>query len=283
MTDKELLLKSYACLRTIFAVVLGYTLIIHLLILARIPLPYSVLQSGEAGRVEFSNQVYHNYFGCLLINQGGTLLYRFTSVFTEPGVVGTFCAFFLASSNFNVKKSKKDLLFLVSGILSISLAFYIMLALIIAIKSLRSGGYKRFATLIMIVLVYIVFINVEFTNQTLVSLQNRLVITETGFAGDNRIKELAEESYQAFLHSDLKTVLLGYGFPNLKATEAAWQATTSYKESIYCLGILGYGLMIAWFIVAPIKCYKSKDKEKNVDKVGGQLSGEISENNVNKI
>ena len=192
LIDRELLLKSYDLLRTIFAVVLGYTLIIHVLLLIRIPLPYAVLQSSEAGRVEFSSQFYQNYFGCLLINQGGSLMYRFTSVFTEPGVVGTFCAFFLASSGLELKKSKKDLLFLVSGLLSFSVAFYIMLVLIIAMKALRRGGYRLFAVLAALVLAYTVFVNVDFQNAELTTLQNRLMLTETGLSGDNRIKKDAE-------------------------------------------------------------------------------------------
>lgn len=263
MTDRDILIKSFELLRKIFAIVLAYTLVIHVLLLLRVPIPYQLLQSGEAGRAEAGYQYYHNYLGCILINQSGKLMYRFTSVFTEPGVVGTFCAFFLAASGCHPKTDKRDLIFLISGILSFSVAFYVMLIIICAIKALRSGGYKVFTGLLAIVVVYAVFMNVNFSNSNLIDIQERLEITETGLAGDNRIKEAAEKSYQAFLESDTKTVLLGYGYPDSKDTAAAWQSTASYKESIYALGFLGYGLLIAWFILAPIACYKSKDRRKN--------------------
>ena len=94
-------------------------------------------------------------------------------------------------------------------------------------------------------------------------MQARLTITETGLAGDNRLKEVAEASYQAFLRSDFKTVLFGYGYPDSILEANAWQTTASYKESVYCLGVLGYGLMISWFIITPLICYKTNDKKEN--------------------
>lgn len=261
VTRREILLKSFDILRTFFAIALGYTLIIYMLILMNIPVPYVVLQSGEAGRVEAGSQFYQNYFGCLLINQGGHLLYRFTSVFTEPGVVGTFCAFFLAASNRNLLKEKRDLLFLISGILSFSVAFYVLCVIAYALKALGRGKYKFLAFLLGITAVYFIFVSIDFSSTSLSNLQERLTFTDSGLAGDNRIKEAAEASYQAFLRSDLKTVLLGYGYPD--SNLEAWQATASYKESVYCLGVLGYGLMIVWFVLAPIICYRSKDTGKN--------------------
>lgn len=263
MMDRKLLIKSFDFLTKIFAVVLGYTLIIHILLLIGVPIPYTLLQSGEAGRTEIGRQFYHNYFGCLLINQNYRILYRFTSVFTEPGVVGTFCAFFLAADDCKLKNNKRNMIFLISGLLSLSVAFYVMLVLIYGLKALRNGGYKLFVGLAAIVILYVVFLNIPFSNPSLQDLQGRLTITEEGLAGDNRIKEAAEEAYQRFLQSDPKTVLLGYGAPNSRATAEAWQLTASYKESVYCLGVLGYGLMIAWFILTPLVCYKTKDKGKN--------------------
>lgn len=264
MTDKEIILKSFKMLRTIFVVFLGYTLIVYVLILLRVPIPYEVLQSGEAGRVEAGFQTYRNYLGCILINQRGNLMYRFTSVFTEPGVVGTFCAFFLAASGCNLKKHhKQDWIFLISGLLSLSVAFYAMLILIFMMKAWRKGGYKLVAGLAIIVIVYAIFININVSNPMIAALQERLTITETGLAGDNRIDEIAEASYREFLASDLKTVLLGYGYPDSTNTAAAWQATASYKESVYCLGILGYGLMLAWFVLVPLVCCRSENKAGN--------------------
>ena len=183
LVDRRILVKSFEMLRTIFAVFLVYTLIIYILLLLRVPIPYTVLQSGEAGRVEAGYQFYHNYLGCILINSSGKLMYRFTAVFTEPGVVGTFCAFFLAASGCEIRKNKKDLIFLISGILSFSVAFYVLLVVIFALKAWRKGGYKLFAGLAAIVILYVVFMNINFSNSMLFSLQERLTITEDGLAG----------------------------------------------------------------------------------------------------
>lgn len=262
MSNNEILLNSFILLRKIFAAVLCYTLIIYVLILIGIPIPFSQMQSGEAGRNALGWQIYQNYLGCILIKQYDTLLYRFTSVFTEPGVVGTFCAFFLAADGFHIKKKKQNWLFLIAGILSFSLAFYIMAILGYGLKSLRKGGYKFFVSILVIFAMYSIFMNINFSNPTLQILQERFVITSDGLAGDNRFK--AEAEYDAFLNSDLKTVLFGYGNAETDADGlSAWQSTSSYKESIYCLGFVGYGLMIAWFIIAPLACYKTDDKRQN--------------------
>ncbi len=263
MTDRDILLKSFSQLQKIFVVILFYTLIIYILLLLNIKIPYTILESGEAGRVKYGNQYYQNYFGCLLINQSGELLYRFTSVFTEPGVVGTFCAFFLSANDFNVSNSKRNKIFLVSGILSLSVAFFVLTIFAYILKLLRKGGYKNIVGIVFIIILYFVFINVNFSNTIISSFQERLTITKSGLEGDNRIHEIAEASYQSFLKSDLETVLFGYGFPSLASERVAWQATASYKESIYHLGVLGYGLMIVWFVLSPILCYKSNCKTKN--------------------
>ncbi len=265
LVDKGILIRSFGMLRTIFAIILGYTLVIYLLILIGLPIPYTVLQSGEAGRLATGTQYYQNYFGCLLINQRGELLYRFTSVFTEPGVVGTFAGFFLAADGCRMKRNLGNKIFLVSGLLSLSLAFYVMLLLILAMKAIRSGGYRLLVGLAAVVILYFAFINIDFDNQAITGMQERLELTDEGLAGDNRIHEEAEIEYRAFLQSDPMTVLLGYGKPKVNPLTglSAWQSTASYKESVYCLGFLGYGLMIAWFIATPLLCYRQKDRRLN--------------------
>lgn len=259
LTEKELLIKSFAILRKMFAVFLAYTLVIYVLLLLNLSIPYQVLQSGEEGRVG-QGQFYQNYFGCLLLNQNGQVLYRFTSVFTEPGVVGTFCAFFLAAENCELK-STKNKIFLISGILSLSAAFYVMFVVALALKALRSGGYRSFFGIILIVALYFAFMSIKFTNESLITIQERLTITDGGLVGDNRIKEQADRVYKAFLQGDIRTALLGYGMPNTNLE--AWQATASYKEAIYHIGILGYLFMIVWFILTPLICYSTKNKAKN--------------------
>ena len=262
LSGNDILLKSFGILEKIFAVILFYTLIVYILILLGVPIPSVKLISGEEGRAAAGMQYYQNYLGCLIINQSGELLYRFTSVFTEPGVVGTFCAFFLAADGMKFKKSKKDIIFLIAGILSLSVAFYVMAIVALAFKFLRKGGVKAFSGFILIVVLYFVFINVNFNNFALQVVQQRLTITESGLAGDNRMHEEARVVFENFLNSDLKTILMGYG--NTDATTSAgisvWQMSASYKEAIFQLGFIGYGLLILWFAVTPLVCYRSKNK-----------------------
>lgn len=84
----------------------------------------------------------------LLVYQNETS-YRFASIFDEPGYLGTLCAFILALDGFNFKKIVNIILF-IGGLLSLSFAFYLMIAIALLLITIRE---RRFGVLIISVLV----------------------------------------------------------------------------------------------------------------------------------
>lgn len=119
----KLLGESFDLFKTIYTIVIGYTFIIFIFVIVGISIPYFVIQSAEPGRIAYSGQYYLNFLGCIFIHTKFVRLDRFTGVFTEPGVVGTLSAFLLVTSGCDLKNDKRNIVILISGIFSFSLAF----------------------------------------------------------------------------------------------------------------------------------------------------------------
>lgn len=266
MAKEDVLSDSFDILKTLFTVILAYTLVIFVFVVIGIPIPATSLQSAESGRTLVSGQSYLNYLGCLFIRSRFILrMDRFTSMFTEPGVVGTIAAFYLAASDFDLKSDKRNVVLLISGICSLSLAFIFLVAILLVVRGFRKGAYKVAGVMALLIILYIVFMNINFSNQYISSVQYRLTLTEAGLAGENRINDYAQAQYESFLHSDLKTVLLGYGnaYVNPSTNINFWQGSATYKRQIFQYGFVGFGIYVLWMMLAPYRCYRTEDKEKN--------------------
>jgi hypothetical protein len=101
----------------ILAVILLLGLISFILQLLGVPIkPFTIFTSDD-GRIY---NVYYFHSSESVIDG-----LRFSSIFDEPGFLGTICAFILIIDGFNVNK-RINFLFLLSGIFTFSLAFYIM-------------------------------------------------------------------------------------------------------------------------------------------------------------
>lgn len=64
--------------------------------------------------------------------------FRFQSLMDEPGRVGTICSFLLFTTNFKQYK-KQFIIFVIAGIISLSLAFYIFFTLFLLVKLVQSN------------------------------------------------------------------------------------------------------------------------------------------------
>ncbi len=96
-------------------------LLSYLFFLIKRPLNYSTLPTVKEG------WVFVRYLAIVLLKSSESILYRFQSIFSEPGELGTIIGMILLFDE-NYKKLKKErTFFIVSGILTFSLAFYIFM------------------------------------------------------------------------------------------------------------------------------------------------------------
>lgn len=82
----------------------------------------------------------HSFFN---LYREGNLQHRFQAITAEPGHVGALCGFMVGFIPFDKRYKKEVIIFLIAGLLSLSLAFYIYLIFIVTFKLItRQIGFK---------------------------------------------------------------------------------------------------------------------------------------------
>src|SRR5690606_28258663 len=90
------------------------------------------------------DNILENYI--LFIQVQHEFVVRFYSIFDEPGTLGTLSAFVLYGNRYMFRR-KENLIILIGGILTFSLAFYILLIAGLFIQNIRNIKQILFATI----------------------------------------------------------------------------------------------------------------------------------------
>jgi len=273
MLTEEERLKTYAYFKKIFCVLLCMGLFTY-------PLAVFNVRFAGLGDVLLSESsawsnggyYYKNYFLAIYTaNDSAFLGYigRFCGVFNEPGVVGTFSALFLIADRFDLTK-KDNLIFLISGLLAFSFAFYMMIGVYLLLfglmtselfRSRKKWMYFGAGIVCLIVVVVLWLCNSSFHN-----LLNELIISRLKrfmVGDDNRTTLVFDAVYSSFkTNGGFFHHLFGNGFGSVVFNEELTN-TSSYKTQIYDLGYFGliylYTICIyANMVVNPLKNRKAK-------------------------
>lgn len=194
---------------------------------------------------------YYYRWGIFAIYSYGGHSFRLCGIFNEPGGLGTVCALLFICTFTHSKWWEKTLL-LVTGALTLSLAFALLIFLFMALYICQ----KRVLNIIYIFIFLIIFLlipNIDFHNDAINNLAARFAITSNGLAGDNRTSTLFDIEYQKFIKSN--AFWFGRGSGTIFAT-----ATSSYKSSyIVPFGICGTIFLLgSWWISAYQYCKKNR-------------------------
>lgn len=164
--------------------------------------------------------------------------YRFMSWFDEPGVVGTISGTLLIIKGGGLKSWDSWVLFL-SGLLSFSLAFFIILCTnVLMFQSLR----EKMILGCLIGLMVILFYNNGIVNELLFQ---RLNVEDGTWSGDNRTTAQMESFMKTYIFSE--KFLWGYG--NFYAHNVVNYGGASYKDLLIDYGLFGFGLLCCFTIV----------------------------------
>ena len=267
LTNDKYLAGSFDKLKTILTFVFAYTFLIYILVVIGIPFPSETI---ETFRTQLSGQHHINYLGCLFLSELAGQTDRFTSMFEEPGVVGTISALILATSDGGIKRDKRNIVFLISGLFSLSLAFICMMTVYYLIYAIRKGMLKTATLLIAISIMYIVFENIDFSNELVLELQTRIDFRdEDAKKRNSRIGDDAQSEFDDFLEGDFKTFLMGHGVPYAISSsgETSWSYSATYKKQIFQCGLIGFCLYFLWMVIFPYQCCKTDNTDTNVDLV----------------
>ncbi len=196
------------------------------------------IQIGTAIAPNLAKQPYSVYFGHA--EESGLIVYRFSSIFDEAGVVGTLNGLILASIGISTRNFK-SMIILLTGLISFSLAFYIILIFILIFN-------LEIKKLVIIVILTIALISISgnLFNELIAS---RMTIENGRLAGDNRTHDEFNIYYDHFISKGGKDLFFGKGVGTTgKAVEATY--VSSYKTAVVNYGIFGTGLIIIFYAIS---------------------------------
>ncbi len=212
-------------------------------------LPYKVVNYYN------NNAIVENYidykFIFLYRASSSISLVRLCGICNEPGYFGTICALILCASSLNLKK-KSNIIILIAGFLTFSLAFIITLVIYLLLKYLKD---VRTVILTVLLTCFYLFLlpNIYTGNPTIDRFIQRMTITDEGLAGDNRTTDELEYVFDDVVKNK---PLFGYGEGYLK-TQNLKGGVSSYKTYIIQYGFVGCILLWGSLLLAAL--YKNKN------------------------
>lgn len=191
-------------------------------------LPYSVVNRG-------SGVSWINFKICYLMNENNRMT-RLNGTFEEPGWFGTWAAFFLCADGLNFRK-KGNIILLLAGILTFSLAFVLILIIYYVLRNVTD--WKKWIFVLIFVLFYLTVLPyIKTGNYAIDRVIERMIITKDGLSGDNRYGSKFAKLYSDTIHS--RKIFFGYGagYAEIKGTGLG-EGLASIKSYIVNFGIIG--------------------------------------------
>ena len=178
---------------------------------------------------------------------------RLCGLFNEPGGLGTVCALLFAARYDYMKKWEKVAILLTVAF-SFSLAGFILIFLFITCKII-SKNKKNIIYLAIFALIFLILPYIDFSAERINAFFDRIAITSTGLAGNNRTKEWFDMPYNQFLMTNDKWFGMGEGY---QLTD--YGGVLSYKLYVVQYGLIGYGLWLMGWIHCALKLSKNNKK-----------------------
>lgn len=236
LSGAEVLNIAFKKFVMLYAISLAPSVIMYPFIATGVISPFGIVVPNLEIKDTFG-MYYENYllsFKLVEIGAAGVGLFRLSGLFDEPGVVGTFSAFILITMGYRVREWKGYVI-LAAGILSFSLAFYLMSLLYLL---MRKGVVNRIKVVVFIMLFATMAGSIPFVRERII---DRLEIKDGILAGDNRTTEEVDAAFANFTMSD--NVWTG----NAGRVDESGVGSASWKAAIMDYGIIGNALIALFF------------------------------------
>lgn len=204
------------------------------------------------------NQHYLHFPGCVFRENiyYSPRFKQLCGMFDEPGMVGTLCSLILIANSFSLKKDTFLIPILVAGVLSMSFAFYLILAIYAVIKVITTKRVTKRASIVVACIVVIIFL---FRNNPILDKFVFSRFSLVNLVNNNRTSVEFDYLFESFFKEG-NHLLFGYGNNNPIFDTVD---VSSYKLIIYNMGILGFLIYVGWFLNWGIK-YASTNKNAMV-------------------
>jgi len=178
------------------------------------------------------DSVIENYI--LFIQIKHDFLIRFYSIFDEPGTLGTLSAFILYANRFDFRQ-KQNIIILIGGCFTFSMAFYILMLLGLLIVNLNR--FKRIVVSIIYVILFVIFMFLVLENNETFKTVIIDRFQNVNSSLENRESFYLNYFYDYFVNSSEIWFGIGRDFILSKNSLLAGQ---SYKFFIIEFGLFGF-------------------------------------------
>lgn len=203
-------------------------LVYFLILLGGVKFNYNTIEPLNSLKSNF----YYQYPFLVMPSLFDDISFRFFSYFDEPGVVGTISGVLLLTRKIDFKNWITYPL-LISGICSLSFAFFIMLAVNVLV-------FQQIKTKILVILLSIIAYTYLSTNEIAEQfIFSRFKIEDGKVAGDNRTISSFDDYWNYFVQSN--NFMFGDG--NQKSLKVN-QGGASYKDLIIDYGFIPFSVFI---------------------------------------
>lgn len=174
---------------------------------------------------------------------------RLCGLFNEPGYFGTIVALTLIAYDVDLKR-KGNIILLIAGILSASMAFFVLIGLyILAINILRPKRLFSILTVIIIAIFLLSQLNI-LPSELIDHVAGRFVFEDGKFVGDNRSSSDIDTALEYMLETGYKWFGYGDNMPIEQGT------SLTYKYHVLKYGIIGAFLTWGSLLFTSLKLAK---------------------------
>lgn len=173
--------------------------------------------------------------------------YRMSGPFDEPGVVGTISALILAADRYSFK-DKRNIILFIAGVLSLSLAFYLMTFVYFAFVSIKRPKFLIFITIFLISIIGAASFNEKVKRYTI----ERVQVSDGKLSGDNRLTIGLELGFRKWADSSGSVLFFGI-------RDYIGSGEASYKQIPVKAGLVGVLVFLAIFLFTILSSVNIKD------------------------
>lgn len=238
ITDQERLDVFYYYKKILY-IMSVFAIVCYLAYLVKLPIPYKIVDYyAHTG-------VYVDFKVSYILSSGSIL--RTCGLFNEPGYFGTILALVLCANNIDLKE-KENIIFIIAGVLSFSIAFFIIIFVYLIFKSIKN------VKLAIALSAAVIVIPVALSSYSSISMDSNSGyfisrILNFSTAIQDRVYSSLGRMVDEWIHSN--KLLFGYG-----SGYASGTGSSSYKIVLVRYGIIGFGLIYGSLIVPAL--YKAK-------------------------
>jgi len=171
------------------------------------------------------------------INQIGSFqFYRISGFQTEPGWLSGICLFILIAERFDLNK-KINLIILLIGLISFSLAFYVLFFSFVLLDIIINRNFLVLKKMRLIIFILILFVSTGLA-KTYISKRYDKVANSKNVESEMRTKVSSKVFFAYFFSQNTKKILLGNGHREDKKVNFEGAEGISYMAYLYDFGLI---------------------------------------------